>query len=650
MYKLGIIIGDNFEYKSFNLKRQKFHLGQFVWVKSVYGVTFSKSDKKSFRIPDIINAYEIYDIKREYSCLVNANEIYLVKTGDIFYSHPNDREIIDKNEKRGTRELQESGLVSCHIEKSDGILIRPENSYFTFRTFKEGERDIYFNEIDNYNYFPIEEVYVGFHFENQEKEYIFKMPMYLYTYFTKCDILNPIKVCIDNNFDKFAYSGNKLIFTAVYTSCPDENIDYKTITGYYTTDITQRFILYNNVQNTIFDANQECLDVCEILLGTGLLHVVPENRTDIQNLGRERAEKIVTTLCPHFASYKTNWDRHEESWKVRLTTDCINSANNKDTVKECNCISDKYYIGTYQPAAELHVSDKKIEINLAESTDKNNAIAIAKDCINSYAELNSELNTVASLGTFNTGISTTTKTINKKKGENKMKNIFDNFKFGKYEDGNIAYSIKGMAYYTDQLDWVSLGEDGSLTKVNDFIIDGMDKFIYVMPVAINNIKKGDIILHHDAPMFVRTVLDNSLTVISPTSAEVKQIIPEKNIFGFNFVSKIVDITNGVLFNNANKDNPFGNLLPFMLMSDDNSSMKDILPFMLMQNNNFGDMNPMMLAFMMKDKNMDNILPLMFMQNQNLFNLQTIDNSIKEEVEETKDKNEEESSIKMGFQG
>lgn len=583
MYKLGIIIGDKFIHNSFNSRRQKFHLGQFVWVKSVCGVSFSKLDKKSFRIPTLKDTYEIYDIKKEHSCLVDTNEIYFVKAGDIFYSHSNDSGIIDKNEKRGTRELQRSGLVSCHIEKTDDNHTRPEGSYFTFRTFEEGEKDIYFNEIDSYNYFPIEEVYVGFHFKNQEKEYIFKMPMYLYAYFMKNDVFTPIKVCIDNNFDKFAYRGNKLIFTAVYTSCPDESINYKTISGYYA-QINQNFVLYNNMQNTIFDANQECLDVCEILLGTGLLHVVPENRTDIQNLGRERAEKIITTLCPHFVNYKTNWDKYEESRNVRLKTDCIDSANNKNTEKECNCISDKYLV---------------------------------------------------------------TKTTNKKNGENKMKNIFDNFKFGKYEDGNITYSIKGMAYYTDQLDWVSLGEDGSLTKVNDFIIDGMDKFIYVMPVAINNIKKGDIILHHDVPMFVRTVLDNSLTVISPTSAEVKQIIPEKNIFGFNFVSKIVDITNGALFNNANKDSPFGNLLPFMLMSDDNDSMKDILLFMFMQNNNFGDMNPMMLAFMMKDKGMDNILPLMFMQNQNLFNLQTMDNSIKEETEA---ESEEDTFIKMGFQG
>lgn len=623
MYKLGIIIGDKFNHNSYNLKRQKFHLGQFVWVKSIYGVSFSELDKKSFRLPDVKAAYEIYDIKREHSCVVDANEIYFSKIGDIFYSHSNVREIIDKNEKRGFCELQGNGLASCHIERQDGINIKPESSYFTFRTFKEGKRDIYFNEIDNYNYFPAGEVYAGFHFENQEKEYVFKMPMYLYTYFTKCqDILNPIKVCIDNNFDKFAYKGNKLIFTAFYTSCPDKNIDYKTITGYYA-DITQRFILYNNVQNTIFVADEEELNVCEILLGTGLLHVVPESRTDIQNLGRERAEKIITTLCPHFANYKTNWDRYEESWKVRLTTDCIDSAN-KNIEKKSNYISDKYHVGEYKSAAELYNRSK---CNLVGTTSKD---------------------TVASLATLNTETSITTTNAYKKKGENKMKNIFDDFKFGKYENGDIAYSIKGMAYCTNQLDWVSLGEDGSLTKVNDFIIDGMDKFIYVMPVAINNIKKGDIILHHDVPMFVRTVLDNSLTVISPTTAEVKQIIPEKNIFGFNFVSKIVDITNGALFNNANKDNPFGNLLPFMLMSDNDSSMKDMLPFMFMQNNNYGDMNPMMLAFMMKDKNMDNILPLMFMQNQNLFNLQTIDDSIKEEEVEKED--EKSSSIKMGFQG
>lgn len=610
MYKLGIIIGDKFGHTSFNLKRQKFHLGQFVWVKSVYGVSFSKSDEKSFRIPLLRDAYEIYDIKKEHSCLVDANEIYFVKTLNQFFSQPNN--LINGNERRGTCEIPSNKLISSHIEKPDGIHIQPEVSYFCFKTSKGRYENIYLNEIDNYNYFPIEEVYVGFHFENQEKEYVFKMPIYLYTYFMKYDVLNPIKVCIDNNFDKFAYRGNKLIFTAVYTSCPNKGIDYKTISGYYA-QIDQKLILYSNVQNVIFYADQERLNMYEIVLGTGILYASSVHRADIQNYGYDQVKKIITTLCPHFKNYIINWDVYEKN--------CDSYTPRQIDNKLADITIGNKYIGTYKSAADLYVT-------------------VSKDYTNSLAELNSGLNE----------ISLATKTTNKKKGENKMKNIFDNFKFGKYEDGNIAYSIKGMAYYTDQLDWVSLGEDGSLTKVNDFIIDGMDKFIYVMPVAINNIKKGDIILHHDAPMFVRTVLDNSLTVISPTSAEVKQIIPEKNIFGFNFVSKIVDITNGALFNNANKDNPFGNLLPFMLMSDNDSSMKDMLPFMFMQNNNFGDMNPMMLAFMMKDKDMDNILPLMFMQNQNLFNLQTIDNSIKEEVEETKDKNEEESSIKMGFQG
>ena len=72
MYKLGIIIGDNFGHASFNLERQKFHLGQFVWVKSVCGVSFSKSDKKSFRILTLRGVYEIYDIKKEHSCEVDV--------------------------------------------------------------------------------------------------------------------------------------------------------------------------------------------------------------------------------------------------------------------------------------------------------------------------------------------------------------------------------------------------------------------------------------------------------------------------------------------------------------------------------------------------------------------------------------------------
>ena len=65
------------------------------------------------------------------------------------------------------------------------------------------------------------------------------------------------------------------------------------------------------------------------------------------------------------------------------------------------------------------------------------------------------------------------------------------------------------------------------------------------------------------------------------------------------------------------ENPFGNILPFMMMSEDNSSMKDMLPMMMLMNGKAGGtMDPMMLYFMMKDGkgDDDNMLPLLLMMN------------------------------------
>ena len=63
------------------------------------------------------------------------------------------------------------------------------------------------------------------------------------------------------------------------------------------------------------------------------------------------------------------------------------------------------------------------------------------------------------------------------------------------------------------------------------------------------------------------------------------------------------------------ENPFGNILPFVMMSED-SSMKDMLPMMMFMNGTgTGNTNPnLMLYLMMQDgnKEMDKWMPLLFM--------------------------------------
>ena len=92
----------------------------------------------------------------------------------------------------------------------------------------------------------------------------------------------------------------------------------------------------------------------------------------------------------------------------------------------------------------------------------------------------------------------------------------------------------------------------------------------------------------------------------------KVILPTKSPFGFNFITKIVSLLDMMPNStSADESNPFGNLLPFMIMGDNN----DINPLMFMALSGNADFasNPMMLyALAASDKDSNNLLPLMLM--------------------------------------
>ena len=103
----------------------------------------------------------------------------------------------------------------------------------------------------------------------------------------------------------------------------------------------------------------------------------------------------------------------------------------------------------------------------------------------------------------------------------------------------------------------------------------------------------------------------TIEVIDIREGSEKEIYLTKSPFGFNFATKVVslmDMTGG----KADESNPFGNMLPFMLMGEN----KDFDPMMLMlMNGGKMDMsNPMMMYFLMKDTNHKDMLPLLMMMN------------------------------------
>ena len=209
-------------------------------------------------------------------------------------------------------------------------------------------------------------------------------------------------------------------------------------------------------------------------------------------------------------------------------------------------------------------------------------------------------------------------TINKN-NEKENKTMKFNFDFGTCEGHNIRMSMYGLAVQNADNTWVSYNPNtNEIVDVDIFNFEGA-KYLYKMPVAIKDVSVGDMIIHSRVPMYVSAISadQKTITAIDVRAGETKTIMLARSPFGFNFVTKVVNLFDGMLADNAPSEvNPFGNMWMFMMMSDDND-MKDMLPFMLMAQGGNMMSNPMMMYMLMNDKDGDNdmLLPLMMMMNQ-----------------------------------
>ena len=198
--------------------------------------------------------------------------------------------------------------------------------------------------------------------------------------------------------------------------------------------------------------------------------------------------------------------------------------------------------------------------------------------------------------------------LNEEKEKNKMSNCFG---FGPYNTQNIRLSVYGMAVKNKAGKWVAYDKkEKSLIDVQILNIDiDSSKVFYKVPKAIKDVSVGDIILHNDTPVFVEECLDNGkFSVINPYEGTAIMILPLKSPFGFNYITQIISITD--LLPKADKDNPFGNLLPLIIGGNDNAllmmmmmgkDMDDIDPMMLMAMSGKADMSLYFMMKMMKDK-------------------------------------------------
>lgn len=210
--------------------------------------------------------------------------------------------------------------------------------------------------------------------------------------------------------------------------------------------------------------------------------------------------------------------------------------------------------------------------------------------------------------------------VDNKKGNKKMKAF--NFDFGPCTTDNIRMSIYGLAVKNANGTWVSYNpESKEIIDVDIFNFDG-GKFLYKMPVAIKDIAPGMVIVHNRKAMFVIEVSDSGITVVDPQAGEEKKILPTKNCFNFNFYTRVVSLFDSFMKSPENApsaENPFGNMLPFLMMSENSGEFDMNTMLMLSMMGGQGGMdfskNPMMMYFLMKDsKSADDLLPLMFMGN------------------------------------
>lgn len=212
---------------------------------------------------------------------------------------------------------------------------------------------------------------------------------------------------------------------------------------------------------------------------------------------------------------------------------------------------------------------------------------------------------------------------NKRKENDKMK--FGNFDFGPCTNDNVRMSMYGIAIKNAAGTYVSYdATSGEIIGVDVFNFDG-GKYMFKLPVAIKDVKVGDVIIHNRTPMFVVGFAENTgdLIAVDIRAGEKKTIMPMRNMFHFDFVTKIVSLFDMNGMTQPSSDMPFGNMLPLMMMSDDNKDMdmKDILMMSMLANGgNMSNMNPMLLYFLAFDEAdgtsmKDKLLPMMLLSNQ-----------------------------------
>lgn len=311
----------------------------------------------------------------------------------------------------------------------------------------------------------------------------------------------------------------------------------------------------------------------------------------------------IETAAPASANTITNgkWGKVATASDVLLNGATV--ANSSDLYAQTDRLS------------ELSMSDKITTNGCGWPDYTYKPAPISKDTVN-WGNYGTSIatNTTSPIG-IGLDISKLTGNNNKKKEDKNMfENMMKDFKFGPATD--VKFSIYGPAFNGGDK-WLARHED-EWVDVSDMLID-IPNICYMMPVAKSMIKGGDFILHKGKWTRVDCVeeVDNYLSVEKINEQEVVQVLPTKNMFGFDYYTKLIcpiDGFEGADGFGATTDNPFG-MLPLMMAMKDGKK-DNLLPFMLMSGKM--DMsNPMMLMMLSGDNsNLGLVMAMMAMEKKN----------------------------------
>lgn len=255
--------------------------------------------------------------------------------------------------------------------------------------------------------------------------------------------------------------------------------------------------------------------------------------------------------------------------------------------------------------------------------DKHNMSNILKKPLTSTPVMDSETFNGLFNKVMNMSYKEVTDTFNSKEKEKESKMDFSkilNIDFGKVpHTAELKPSIYGVAV---------LGFDNryrAYDKINDKVMDvtGMTfdtDMLFKIPVAVSQVRVGDVIINASNYVTVTNVHpDGTFTVVDPKASEQKIAIPAKNMFGFDFITKIMYPFENMV--QPSDDNPFGlNPMTMMMLSDGADMDMSTILALSMMNGNSGMMDqnmliPLMLMGNDKSGNKDGLILAMAMMNQ-----------------------------------